>query len=154
LEELLQAGSVAYWGEKHYRAIARWFVTPEFLSPHRLEDFGDTLAHLAETLEYNVNLADTESKRLERFVFADKGIPRELLSSFETHARSRTLQFLADIDDWLAHSADSDSSRSSPRVATGVNVFLYVELPEDQQKLSALVQARRDTGTAAGRSLA
>jgi hypothetical protein len=147
LEELLRAGSVAYWGEKHYRAVARWFVTPEFLSPHRLEDFGDTLAHLAETLEYNVNLADTENKRLERFVFADKGIPRNLLPSFEAHARARTLQFLADIDDWLAHTADNKPSQASPRVETGVNVFLYVEPPPEEQKLSALVQPRREIGT-------
>lgn len=147
LEELLRAGSVAYWGEKHYRAVARWFVTPEYLSPHRLEDFGDTLAHLAETLEYNVNLADAESKRLERFVFADKGIPRELLSSFEAHARARTLQFLADIDDWLAHSVNKDSTRSGPRVEAGVNVFLYVEPAPDQHKLSALVQPRREVPT-------
>lgn len=147
LEELLRAGSVAYSGEKHYRAIARWFVAPEFLSPHRIEDFGDTLTHLADTLEYNINIADTESKRLERFVFADKGISRDLLPSFEAHARARTLQFMADLDDWLAHSNSEDSNRSSPRVQTGVNVFLYVEPAPDQQKLSALVQSRQDVGT-------
>lgn len=144
LEELLRAGSVAYSGEKHFRAMARWFVTPEFLSPHLIQDFGDKLAHLAQTLEHNVNLADAENKRLERFVFADKGLPREQLSSFEAHARARTMQFLAEIDDWLAHSS-ADSSPSGPRVETGVNVFLYVEPPPDQQKLSALVQPRRDT---------
>lgn len=143
LEELLRAGSVVYHGEKHYRAVARWFITPEFLSPHRIEDFGDTLAHLAETLEHNVNIGDAESKRLERFVFADKGIPRKLLPSFEAHARARTLQFLADIDDWLAHTNADDPGSSSLRVETGVNVFLYVEPLPDQQKLSDLVQPSR-----------
>lgn len=144
LEELLRAGSVVHSGEKHYRAVARWFIAPECLSPHRLENFGDTLAHLAQTLEHNVNIAETENKRLERFVFADKGIPRELLPNFETHARARTLQFLAEIDDWLAHSATTESGPSSPRVEVGINVFLYVDPPADQQKLSHLVQPRRD----------
>jgi hypothetical protein len=152
LEELLKAGSVVYSGEKHFRAVARWFVAPEFLSPHRIEDFGDTLAHLAQTLEYNVNIADGENKRLERSVFADKGIPRELLSSFEAHARERTAQFLAEIDDWLAHSGSAESSGSNPRVEAGVNVFLYVEPSQDQQKLSFLVQPRRDVGAAVSRS--
>lgn len=152
LEELLKAGSVAYSGERHYRAVARWFIAPEFLSPHRIEDFGNTLSHLAQTLEYNVNIADSENKRLERFVFADKGIPRELLPSFEAHARARTAQFLAEIDDWLAHSGSADSSGSSPLVEAGVNVFLYVEPAPDQQKLSLLVQPRRDIGTTAKRS--
>lgn len=140
LEELLRAGSVAYSGEQHYRAVARWFIAPEFLSPHRIEDFGNSLAHLAQTLEHNVNIADSENKRLERFVFADKGIPRKLLPSFEAHARARTTEFLAEIDDWLAHSGSADSSDSSPRVEAGVNVFLYVEPAPDQQKLSLLVQ--------------
>lgn len=144
LEELLRAGSVAYSGEKHFRAMARWLVAPEFLSPDLIQDFGDTLAHLAQTLEYNGNLADTENKRLERSVFADKGLPRELLPSFEAHARTRAMQFLAEIDDWLAHSVGTDSAAPGTRVDTGVNVFLYVEPPPDQQKLSALVQPRRD----------
>jgi predicted Rdx family selenoprotein len=144
LEELLRAGSVTYSGEKHFRAVARWLVAPEFLSPDLIQDFGDTLAHLAQTLEYNGKLADAENKRLERSVFADKGIPRELLSSFEDHARARAMQFLSDIDDWLAHSVTADSSPSVPRMDTGVNVFLYVEPPPDQQKLSALVQPRKD----------
>ncbi|MGH8294831.1 MAG: DUF6502 family protein [Steroidobacteraceae bacterium] len=143
LEELLRAGSVVYSGEKHYRAVARWFIAPECLSPHRLENFGDTLAHLAQTLENNVNVAGSENKRLERFVFADKGIPRTLLSSFEAHARARALRFLGEMDDWLAHSDSGDSARSSPRAEAGVNVFLYVESPGDQQKLSVLVQPRR-----------
>jgi hypothetical protein len=148
LEELLRAGSVAYSGEKHYRAVARWFIAPECLSPHRLQNFGDTLAHLAQTLEYNANVADSENKRLERFVFADKGIPRQLLPNFEAHARARTLQFLADIDDWLAHSAGPDAGISSSRVEVGVNVFLYVEPPADQRKLSDLVKPHRDIGPA------
>ena len=144
LEELLRAGSVVHSGEKHYRAVARWFIAPECLSPHRLENFGDTLGHLAQTLEYNVNIAETENKRLERFVFADKGIPRELLASFEAHARARTLQFLSEVDDWLGHSASTDSVQQDTRAEVGVNVFLYVDPPADQQKLCLLVQPRRD----------
>src|SRR5215469_14020207 len=149
LEELLRAGSVTYSGEKHFRAVARWLVAPEFLSPDLIQDFGDTLAHLAQTLEYNGNLTDADNKRLERSVFADKGLPRELLSSFEAHARARAMQFLADIDDWLAHSVSADLSPSAPRVDAGVNVFLYVEPAPDQQKLSALVQPRRDMASVA-----
>ncbi|MFI4909147.1 MAG: DUF6502 family protein, partial [Steroidobacterales bacterium] len=87
LEELLRAGSVTHSGEKHYRAITRWVIFPEALSPHRLEYFADTLTHLAHTIEHNFNLVDTENKRLERCVFADRGLPRRLLPSFEAHVR-------------------------------------------------------------------
>lgn len=154
LEELLRAGAVAYSGEKHYRAVARLFVAPEYLSPHRVEYFGDTLAHLAQTLEYNANIVDGENKRLERCVFADNGIPRDLLPRFEAHARARTLQFLADVDDWLAHRASPEVDPSGGRLEVGVSVFLYVDPPPEQQKFSLLVQPGRDGGARAGHSQA
>jgi hypothetical protein len=146
LEELLQAGSVTHSGEKHYRAVTRWFIPSGTLSPHSIEYFGDTLTHLALTLEHNFNLADAESKRLERFVFADRGLPRKLLPSFEVHARARTNQFLLDIDDWLAHSIGADSNGAGQGMEAGVNVFLYVEPPAEQQALAALVQPPRENG--------
>lgn len=150
LEELLRAGAVAYSGEKHYRAVARLFVAPEYLSPHRVEHFGDTLAHLAQTLEYNANIDDGENKRLERCVFADNGIPRELLPRFEAHARARALQFLADVDDWLSHRSSPALDPPGDRLEVGVCVFLYVDPPPELQKFSLLVQPSRDVGAPAG----
>jgi len=143
LEELLRAGSVTYSGEKHLRAIKRWFIPPEAFSPHRMEYFGDSLTHLAQTLEYNFSLASAEDKRLERFVFADKGLPRELLPSFEAHARERADQFLADIDDWLSRHTRAESRGAGSRVDTGVNVFLYLDPSSDKRPLSGLVQPPR-----------
>lgn len=144
LEELLRAGSVTPSGEKHYRAVTRWFIIPETLSPSRIEYFGDALTHLALTLEHNFNLSDTESKRLERFVFADRGLPRKLLPKFEAYARDRTNRFLLDIDEWFAHSVGADFKEVGLRVEAGVNVFLYVEPPSEQQVLSTLVQPPHD----------
>jgi Family of unknown function (DUF6502) len=147
LEELLRAGSVAYSGEKHYRAITRWVITPATLSPLSIEYFGEALTHLAQTIEYNFNLADTEGKRVERRVFADRGLPRKLLPPFETYARERANQFLSDIDDWIAHSVSTDSNEAGTKVDAGVNVFLYVEPASDEQPLSTLVQPPRTIGT-------
>lgn len=144
LEELLRAGSVTHSGERHYRAVSRWFILSEALTPHRIEYFGQALTHLALTLEHNFNLAETDNKRLERFVFADRGLPRQLLPVFEAHARDRTNRFLLDIDDWLAHSGEADSDAPGPRVEAGVNVFLYVDPPAEEQALASLVQPARD----------
>jgi hypothetical protein len=149
LEELLRSGSVAYSGEKHYRAITRWIITPETISPLSIEYFGDALTHLAQTIEYNFNLTDADSKRLERRVYADRGLPRKLLPNFEGYARERANQFLLDIDDWIARNF-SATKRSGPTVDTGVNVFLYVEPPSEEQALSTLVQPPRKLGTSNG----
>jgi hypothetical protein len=146
LEDLLQAGCVVHSGEKHFRAKARWFVLPDALTTHRLDYFGRTLTHLARTMEYNLDPANAEKKRLERFVFADKGLRRELLPSFEAYAGSRTNQFMSDIDDWIVHSGAKSSQGT--RVEAGVNVFLYVEPPPDTRALSGLVRPRRAMGFA------
>jgi hypothetical protein len=146
LEELLRAGSVTPSGEKHYRAIARWFIIPEALSPQRIEYFGESLTHLALTLEHNFNLSEADNKRLERFVFADRGLPRKLLPNFEAFARDRTNRFLLDIDEWFAHSVGFHFDGASSRVEAGVNVFLYMEPPLKQLSLASLVQVARSFG--------
>lgn len=140
LEVLLRAGSVAHFGEKHFRAITRWVIDPEVLSPSRIEYFGHALTCLAQTIEYNFNLVDSENKRLERCVFADRGLPRNLLPSFEAHARERANHFLLDIDDWIERSGGAQSHGAALRVDAGVNVFLYVEPSSEQPALSSLVQ--------------
>jgi len=150
LEELLRAGSVGYSGEKHFRAIRRWVITPDAFSPLSVEYFADTLTHLAHTIEYNFNLVDPDSKRLERRVFADRGLPRKLLPSFEAYARERANQFLLDIDDWITHTVSAESKGSGSTVDAGVHVFLYVEPPNEEQALSALVQHPRKVGTSDG----
>lgn len=143
LDELLRAGSAVHSGERHIRAASRAFINPDGMSPSRIEDFGSTLMRFAQTLEHNFNPANSETKRLERFVGADKGLPRKLLPAFEAHARNRTQHFLTELDGWLAQYAEIGSSETGPRAATGVNVFFYVDLPSEGDPLSALVQPSR-----------
>jgi hypothetical protein len=143
LEELLRAGAVIYSGEKHFRTVTRWFILPESLSPDRIEYFGAALTHLAKTLEYNVSFQNAEDKRLERFVFADKGLPCSLMPSFETFARERANRFLAEVDDWLARYRNVEATSSDASVDTGVHVFLYVDPASDPRPLSTLVQMAR-----------
>lgn len=138
LEELLRVGSVTYSGEKHFRAVSRYFMTPMTMSPLQSEHFGKTLTRLANTLEYNMN-PQNPKKRTERFVVADRGLPTELLPNFEKYARERTSEFLLDLDNWLTPHSSSDETGFSGRVGTGVNVFLYVEAPEDEKPLASLV---------------
>jgi hypothetical protein len=138
LEELLRVGSVTYSGEKHFRAVSRYFM-PEAMSPQQVEYFGNTLTRLAQTLEFNMNPRNSE-KRLERVVMADRGLPPEVLPQFASYARERANEFLVDLDDWLTPYSNADDSDSSPRVATGLNVFLYVDPPSENQSLDSLVQ--------------
>jgi hypothetical protein len=138
LEELLRVGSVTRAGEKHFRAISRYFMMPEAMSPEQIEYFGKTLPRLARTLEYNMNPKNPD-KRLERFVVADRGLPADALPEFEKFARARTIEFLLELDNWLIPYASSELE-SAERINVGVNAFLYVEPTPDGESLASLVR--------------
>jgi len=139
LEELLRVGSVTYSGEQHLRAVSRYFMMPEPMSPQQVENFGNTLTRLAQTLEFNMDPKNPK-KRLERFVLADRGLPADVLPKFESYARERATELLLDLDNWLTPFSASNSADDSPRIAAGLNIFLYVDPPADEKALADLVQ--------------
>ena len=143
LDELLRVGSVVYSGERHFRTISRAFVASQPMSPQQVEHFGNSLTRLAETLDHNFNPHHVH-RRLERFVSADRGLPRDLLPKFESFARDRTNLFLSDLDNWLAPYSGAGVNDFRPRVGTGVNVFLYVDPLRDERPLSSLIQTARN----------
>lgn len=138
LEELLRAGAVIQFGDKHFRAVSRYFMMPDPTSPELIEHFGKTLPRLAATLEYNMH-PDHLDRRLERVVTADRALPRGLLPEFESYARSRAVDFLLDLDNWLTSQSMGDSDIDD-RIPAGVNVFLYVEQPAEEGPLASLLR--------------
>jgi hypothetical protein len=144
LEELIRVGSVVYSGEKHFRAVSRAFMMPESMSPQQIEYFGNALTRLATTLEHNMNPRNIE-KRLERFVVADRGLPVDAIPAFEEYARAKTADFLVDLDNWLIPYSSADSG-SIERLSTGLNVFLYVEPPKNDEPLRSLIRNAEGRG--------
>jgi len=143
LAELLRAGAVRYGDEMRLRPVSRSLIPPE-THAYRIECFGEAVGRLAETLEYNFNPANTENKRLERFVSIDKGLPRRAVPDFESFAKKRADQLLKELDDWLAPYSNTITDGFSPRVGTGVHVFIFLDTPPTaQESLSDLVQAPR-----------
>jgi hypothetical protein len=142
LEELLRVGSVTHSGEKHFRAASRYFMA-QAMSPQQLEYLGNTLTRFARTLEYNMDPQNSE-KRLERFVVADRGLPAEVVPKFERYARERTNEFLVDLDNWLSPYSSPDEADTADRIGTGLNVFLYIDAPEDPRPLASLVAKADD----------
>jgi hypothetical protein len=142
LEELISVGSVTYSGEKHFRATSRYFMMPEPMSPLQIEYFGNTLTRLTETLEFNMNPKNS-TKRLERFVVADRGLPVDVVPKFEAYAREKATELLLDLDNWLTPYSAAGLTENVSRVPTGLNVFLYVEPAQDDRGLRSLVQDAR-----------
>lgn len=137
LDELLHTGAVVQSGVRHFRAVSRSFMMPDAASPQVIEHIGRTLSRLGATLEYNMDPRHPQ-KRLERRVMADRGLPVELLPEFEKYARSRAVDFLVELDNWLARYV-SEQAETRDRVDAGLSVFLYVESPVAEPSLTALV---------------
>jgi hypothetical protein len=114
-------------------------MMPEPMSPQQVENVGNTLTRLAQTLEFNMDPKNPK-KRLERFVLADRGLPADVLPKFESYARERATELLLDLDNWLTPYSASNSADDSPRIAAGLNIFLYVDPPADEKALADLVQ--------------
>ena len=136
LEELTRSGVVTASGERFLKVTSRTYVMPEAMSSVMLEHFGNTLANLASTLEFNMGDVDSP-KRLERSVFADNGLEPESLPEFERFARERVQQLISDIDDWLARHGRL-ISHEEQRVATGVSIFHYVNASSKPKTLKEL----------------
>lgn len=128
LDELLRSGAILRACEKRFRPLSRFLMTPDPTSPILIERFATTLSQLAATFDYNMDPQHTD-KRLERRVYADRGLPAELAPAFESYARTKTVDFLLELDNWLAAHGESEGEPgcATGRIDTGVNVFLYVE---------------------------
>ena len=66
---------------------------------------------------------------------------------FEAFAKKRADQLLKEIDDWLTPYSSPVADDFGPRVATGVHVFLFLDMSSrGEEPLSARVQGPRKLG--------
>lgn len=147
LEELLRSGAILRASERRFRPASRFLMSTDPASPRLIERFGMKVSQFAATLEYNMDPVHTQ-KRLDRQVYADRGLPLELVPEFESYVRSKTTSFLMELDNWLASqrefSADIPSNDHQRQIDTGVNVFLYIEPTgvKEEPLASLLAQAK------------
>ncbi|HNR22244.1 MAG TPA: DUF6502 family protein [Steroidobacteraceae bacterium] len=141
LDELLRAGIVAGSMERSVKVLSRTYVVPEAFSAPMLEHFGSTLANLASTLEYNIT-SENDEKRLERSVFADRGLPEAILPRFEAFMHERVAQLMEDIDDWLGdlHKNEPAALDGPNPVDTGLTIFHYVRSQKAPPPIRDLIE--------------
>ncbi|HUR00259.1 MAG TPA: DUF6502 family protein, partial [Gemmatimonadaceae bacterium] len=101
LDELVRLKAVIWSGDTHVRVISRAFIPVEEMSPAQIEFFGNALTRLAGTLQFNLDVSNTE-KRLERSVIANKGLPKEVVPVFQKHAREKVSELLIELDNWIS----------------------------------------------------
>jgi hypothetical protein len=138
LVEMLRTKLVIKAGDRFIRAGSRYYIMNEPLTAAQLEYFGRAMTRLAATLQYNMDPVN-EAKRFERCVTAEKGLPLSAMPEFEAYARERANTLLVDLDDWLGSFVAKSEPVASDRINTGLNIFLFVDQPDDPTQLSDLV---------------
>jgi len=137
-EQLLSAGMIVKSGETHVKVLFRTYLSPQPMSAEMLEQFGSAIRNLASTIDYNMTPAQ-KTKRIERSVFPDDGLPDELIEEYDAFVRERAAQLISDIDDWLAAAARRPLTNPSRRTKLGVSVFQYVAPAEQQIDMATQV---------------
>jgi len=133
LDELIRLRTVVWSGDTHVRTVSRAFIPIEEMSPAQLEFFGNALTRLANTLQFNMDRMNT-TKRLERSVISDRGLPSAVVPIFEKHVRERVSELLIDLDNWLSpYSAEIQPGVEFEKV--GLAVFQFVDPVADPTPL-------------------
>lgn len=128
LDELIRVGAVEPLGIGTLRVLTRAYI-PETLHPDALERFGEVVRNFVATLEFNMQKAAPGAGRFERIVFADSGLPADLMGPFDKVIREKGQQLLVELDNWLTAQelVQETRSGSSERIKTGVGIYHFIE---------------------------
>ena len=137
-EQLLAAGMIVKSGDTHVKVMSRTYLSPQPMSAEMLEQFGANMRNLASTLNHNMSPSQ-KTKRIERSVFPDDGLPNELMDEYDAYVRERAAQLISDVDDWLAAAARRPIAKSALRTNVGVSVYQYVTPTEQPIDLATQV---------------
>lgn len=134
LEELMRVGAVEKAGSGLYKVLTRTYI-PERLNADALERFGEVVRNFIETYEFNMDTTDPGARRFERIVFADDGLRASLVPAFDQLIRTKGLQLLVELDNWLSAQelTPTATNKNEPRIRTGLGIYHFIETDDQRQ---------------------
>jgi len=128
LDELLRISAVEVLPTKQFRVLVRSYI-PQSLHPDALERLGTVVQNFITSYEYNMEHNAAGATRFERVVYADNGLPIELMPAFDKLIRDKGLQLLIELDNWLGAQEPSEHRdlTTTQRVNTGVGIYHFIE---------------------------
>ncbi|HEX6998680.1 MAG TPA: DUF6502 family protein [Gammaproteobacteria bacterium] len=142
LDELLRTGLAEIHDDGLIRNTGRTYI-PSRLDPAAIDRLGRVLARLADTLDFNNQVANPSLGRFERHVVTDFGLTEEQYEQFNIYLRQKCQQLLETLDNWIATQegrlAGGARANRLPKkkLITGVGVYHFLDerLPfEDEYK--------------------
>lgn len=92
-----------------------------------LERIGLAVARLVDTLDFNRQEANPDSRLFERTVVADYGLRQEDLPALSGFIQARGQRLLEEIDNWLSSRDQPDPDGKDAVVQTGLGIYHYVD---------------------------
>lgn len=141
--ELKRAGAILELEDGRLRATKRYYV-PESMDEKAITVVSGMVFPLTSGIAHNSNPNRTASGFIQRYAFS-QSLPPEAVDRFRGWSRQQAIQFIEEMDDWLAQNECQDSVSSSDEAPeyqnAGVGVFYY----EGPSAEDALKESRRTT---------
>jgi hypothetical protein len=134
LNELLRAGSIVREGDS-LRAISQSYI-PEPHDPEAILLGGQSLRHLASTINFNLDCEDPEGRFFERRVYSDR-LSRSQRVRFKKLAREKSDLLLRDLHVWLGEREygldEVESEKAGSKIGVGVYFYDDSVVPGDRE---------------------
>jgi hypothetical protein len=127
LDELMRVGAVEQTAAGNLKVLIRVYIPRDF-HPDALHRFGEVVRDFVSTYEYNMDKQPGKG-RFERIVFADNGLPEELMPAFDALLRAKGYKFILELNNWLSAQDNVNVSvarKRGRRIKTGVGVYHFI----------------------------
>lgn len=128
LDELLRVNAAEMLASGQIRVLMRAYI-PQSLHPDALERLGTVVKNFVTTYEFNMEHNAAGATRFERVVYADNGLPIELMAAFDKLIRVKGQQLLVELDNWFSAQEPKAevADNTGRRVNTGVGIYHFIE---------------------------
>ena len=131
LDELLRTGLAVMDDHGLIRNMGRTYI-PTKLDPAAIERLGKVIARIADTLDFNNQVAESRDGRYERHVETDIGLTEEQSEQFNIYLRKKCQQLLETLDNWLAMQegrvgTERQERLPEKRLIAGVGIYHFLD---------------------------
>jgi hypothetical protein len=139
LEELMRvdAARVVEGGEV-VRVLKRTYIPTE-MTPEMIQIFSQAVRRYIETVDYNLSLQETKSRRFDRVVYPDPGLRVIDVPVFQQEVREYLETVIAEIDYKTSKYQRLDDPESETTTRVGVGIYFYQDELEDKRALIDLL---------------
>jgi hypothetical protein len=104
-----------------------------------IQIFSQAVRRYIETVDYNLSLKDTKSRRFDRAVYPDPGLRVVDVPAFQQEIREYLETVIAEIDYKTSGYQQPDDLESERTTSVGVGIYFYHDEVEDKRSLIELL---------------